>query len=340
MSTTTPNLADGNVQWLRYARLKLAKVVSVVLVDPKDTMTLDLSEMHFRFQINGSFMQTPNIAVVRIYNPSEETAKTIVDEYDQLSIEAGYESNHSVIFIGTIRQYKRGRENTTDTFIELMASTCDVNYNFGFMNVTLGGAENPATWRDVYSSICQHMGVSEDFVTQELIDTRGRAFMARGRAFFGLTRVHANELALAFQSNWSIQTVNGVNVLVLTQTAGLRPGQAIILGPETGLVGVPEATVDGVQARCLLNPLLQVGALVQINQDLITQTDVPLARRTPSTRDLTPITAATTKIGLYQVMAADHIGDTRGQEWYTDIIGLAANSQASKQPLAGAEGGP
>ena len=235
--STTPNIADGNVQWLRYARLKLAKVASVVLVDPKDTLTLDLSDLHFRFQIQGSFLQTPNIAVVRIYNPSPETAKTIVEEYDQISIEAGYEAYHSVIFIGTIRQYKRGRENITDSYIELLASTCDMNYNFGFMNVTLGGAENPSTWTDAYAAICEHMGVAQDSVTQNLIAATSRGYkFARGRAYFGLTRVQANELALAFQSNWSIQTINGVNTLVLISSRrGCDPVKPSFSGRKRGL---------------------------------------------------------------------------------------------------------
>ena len=96
--------------------------------------------------------------------------------------------------------------------------------------------------------------------------------------------------------------------------------------------------MDGVQARSLLNPLLQVGALINISQELITQTDVPLARRTPATESLTPVTATTTVLGFYQVMAVDHIGDTRGQEWYSDIICLSADSQAA--PVGGSEGAP
>ena len=40
------------------------------------------------------------------------------------------------------------------------------------------------------------------------------------------------------------------------------PAEAVVLTAETGLVGAPEQTNDGIKVRCLLNPRLRIGGRI------------------------------------------------------------------------------
>lgn len=47
---------------------------------------------------------------------------------------------------------------------------------------------------------------------------------------------------------------------------GILPGHAVVLNSQSGLVNAPEQTNDGIKFRCLLNPQLVIGGMVQINE--------------------------------------------------------------------------
>ncbi len=47
---------------------------------------------------------------------------------------------------------------------------------------------------------------------------------------------------------------------------GSRPGGAVVLNSDSGLIGMPTQTTDGIFARCLINPSIKRGSQVQINE--------------------------------------------------------------------------
>lgn len=301
-------------QWIRKVRLLIAKRSKTLEADG-----LDLSDLHFRFQVTSSDGQTPNMMTIRVYNLDDNTLRSIIKEYDQVSLEAGYVStNFGLIFAGTIRQYKRGRENSVDSFLEILAADNDIGYNFGFISQTLSAEQQAATWADIYRQCATQMGTSVDPQTVEMLQreagANGNIFQARGRVLFGLTRSIMSVMADSIDATWSVQ--NGV--LIVTKNTGVRAGTAIALGPDTGLIGTPEATDSGIEIRCLLNAKVKIGVRVSVASNLINET-TQFNRLWPA---LAPI-AKLANNSLYRVLATEHIGDTRGQEWYTDIIGLA-----------------
>ncbi len=53
-------------------------------------------------------------------------------------MQAGYESGaYGIIFKGTIKRIKTGRESAIDSFLEIMAADADEAFNFAFVNKTL-----------------------------------------------------------------------------------------------------------------------------------------------------------------------------------------------------------
>jgi hypothetical protein len=94
----------------------------------------------------------------------------------------------------------------------------------------------------------------------------------------------------------------------------------IRLNSRTGMIGVPEAANNGVRVRSLLNPHIKIGTLVHIsNQDTDQFTIKQHNYSHYSDRNLT---ADASSAGYYRVLVHKFAGDTRGQDWYSDLICL------------------
>jgi hypothetical protein len=147
----------------------------------------------------------------------------------------------------------------------------------------------------------------------------------RGRTLYNLARATAREMAESVGARWSAQD----GALVLVSDGGVRAGEAIVVGPQTGLLGVPEATENGVVVHTLLNPNFAIATPVQIDSSLIVQT-VTLNHFRPNLGYV----FSTSDLNLYRVLAIDHTGDTRGQEWFTDITCIALNADLPRDQQA------
>ncbi len=96
---------------------------------------------------------------------------------------------------------------------------------------------------------------------------------------------------------------------------------------KTGLVGQPQQTNEGVNCKCLLNPFIKVAGRIKINNASIQALKIDLS--TPNSPANIP--APLTWDGVYYVLVAEHVGDTRGTEWYTNIVTL--NTDVTVNPL-------
>ncbi len=301
--------------WLRKASL-------IVAIGEKG---LDLSEMHFKFQILDSDEQSPNTANIRIYNLSDATVKSVQGEYTRVILNAGYQNgNYGVIFDGTIKQFRRGRENATDTYLDILASHGDIPYNFSVINSTLAASATSAS--NILNTVGSGMGLP---INNQLTSTGG--VLPRGKVLWGMGRDIMRQATRNQGATWSIQ--NGVvQVIPLT---GYLPTEAVVLTSNTGMIGLPEQTDEGIKVRSLLNPKLDIGGTVQIDNASINQTFAQ-GQNALSVGQLpynqyagVQFLADVSNDGLYRLYVVEHTGDTRGQEWYSDLICLAID-QATK----------
>lgn len=284
----------------------------------------DEPDLRFRFRTHQQDAESPNNADIRVYNLAESTVREIRAEYDSVVLQAGYRDGAvGTIFAGTIKQFRIGRENNIDSYLDLLVSDGDVGYNFGVIASTLAAGQNLS---DAVSAAAKAMGMTVDQPNLPT-DLTGAQFI-RGKVMFGMGRDILRDAARSVDATWSIE--NGQ--VQLTALTSYLPGEAVTLNALTGLVGIPELTDQGVHLRCLLNPKLRVGGLVRLNNGDINQ----LFQRTTSdpTRfdsfkiQVLPSLAAD---GLYRLYCVEHAGDSRGQEWYSDLTMLAVNSN-SVQP--------
>lgn len=302
----------------------LRKITLLVVEGDK---ALDLSDFHIRFRTVQEDQEGPSNCDIRVYNLSEETTAAIRNEYSRVVLQAGYETGpFGVIFDGTIRQFRKGRENNTNTYLDILAADGDLAYNWAMLKKSIAAG---ASYKDRIDAIIAGMkaqGLDQGQIVYP--DTGG--ILPRGKVLFGYAKAAMRQVVDTMGSTWSIQ---GGKVQVIPMD-GYLPGEAVTLNSQTGLIGRAEQTQNGIEARCLLNPAINVGGSVQINQASINQTLSvdPNAPPGPAYNQYAGVQmlASVTADGLYRVYVAEHTGNTRGMEWYTDITCLTINPVTKK----------
>jgi hypothetical protein len=305
-------MSSAGQQWIRAAQLLLTN----------QSEALDLSNMRFKFNIEASDGETPNTARVRVYNLSDQTTKRAIDEYSKVVIGAGYGDNPATIFNGTVKQFRQGKERNIDSFLDIYASDGDVAYNFATVSAQLPAGSTP---QDELKTLANAMNLPVDPNAPSYLAGGANAspnistggILPRGKVLFGLARSYMRDLANSNQVRWSIQ--NGV--ITLIPLTGYLPGEAVVLNSATGLVGVPEATNQGISITCLLNPKLRVGGTVQLNNKDITRSAINL-QFFPGYHLTQIATVPSTTDGTYRIIVIEYVGDTRDVDWYCNLVCL------------------
>lgn len=312
--------AEDTEQWIRKASL---------IVGTEDA--LDLSELRFIFRIKRGDVQTPNTLRVRVYNVAPQTALRTMKEFTRVVLQAGYEGNYGIIFDGTIIQVRIGRENQTDTYVDITAADGDSGYNFGFVNQTLAAG---ATMQDIVDASVKAMepkGVTKGYMA---FLSEGR--LPRGKVMFGLARKYLEGVARTTQSVWSIQDGKAV----MWPETSYNPGEIPEISPATGLVGLPEQTSNGITARMLLNPSVKIGTLIRLKNEAIQMYEYDANTTQQAENDRISRQNSLQAQGFYYVMLAEHWGDTRGNDWYTEVVCLAADVTAIPRDLVSRAAAP
>lgn len=286
---------------------------SLIVADAEEA--LDLTQMHFRFSYRQWVMQTPNILSVRVYNLSDNTVAKIEKEFKRVVLRAGYAGNEGVLFDGTIKQTKRGKENPTDTYFDILAADADKPYNQSVSSVTLAAGASPMDELAAMQKALEPFGVTLGPVPA-LPETR----LPRGRTLYGMTRDFLDEFCRHHGLTFTFTN----NVMNLVPINGYLPGPAVVLTSRTGMIGIPEQTEDGIMVRCLINPQITPGKLLHIDNASINQTTIHEVGF-PNINSI-PIISPTNADGFYKVIAVDAEGDTRGQAWYQMITCIAIDA--------------
>ena len=290
---------------------------------------LDLSALRIEFTVNHASAQTPKILVARISNVAAATAALVKAEFTRVILSAGYTGALGKIFDGEIRQTRYGRESPTDTYLDIIAADGDQAYSQAFSNQTLAAGH---TSDDIFKAVSQTMqayGVTAG--TAPPASPQASASAIRPKVMFGPSRDILRTLATSTGTSFSITDAQ-LNFALLD--APQVPGQqAVVLSSQTGLIGIPRQTIDGVEATCLLNPQLKANGFVTIATTLIAQAQVDQSFAATQGGNLTGTgsnqsVAGLSPSGTYRIVYIDHTGDTRGDPWHSTVSCFADDGNA------------
>jgi hypothetical protein len=237
---------------------------------------------------------------------------------------AGYENSTGVIFgtifTGSVVQWRIGRENPTDIYLDVYAAAGDIPRNWAVMRQTLAAGYKPTDEQKVIVNAFAAQGLKVGSVVNNLPDTES----SRGRSFYGMARDHLDDFCKTYGLSAYINGATGM--LEIVSNTGYAPSTPVELNSLSGLIGMPQQTQDGVTVRCLLRPSIMHNRVVHINNKSV-QTAIIGTNVGPDAftnfQQLPSIAAD----GYYRVLAVDHTGDTRGNPWYTDMWCAALKGQ-------------
>lgn len=298
--TDGPHPAVEQFQYIRNCTL---------LVSDNDGDALDLSELHIKFSVKRSNVMTPNVADIRVYNLAENYALAIKNEFTRVILQGGYDSNFGVIFQGNIKQVIISRESAVDTYIDIQAGDGDLAYNFAVVNTTIEAGATADTQINAAITAMTPLGVTKGY-----IGNLPKSQLPRGKVMYGNAREYLRQAADTTDSGWSVQ--DGQVEFLSTRT--YLPGEAVVLTSKTGMIGTPQQTNEGVNIKCLMNPLLRVNGRVMIDNKSIAAYKLNLSTPGTAANIPPPINAD----GVYYIMVVEHSGDNRGVDWYTSMVCL------------------
>lgn len=311
------------LQWKRNCKL-------TIQIDTNDPKALDLSQFKIVFTVGQATSEQPKAAEIYIYNLSASTMNLLVGVDSQkintqVILECGYGSELSVVFKGRVFQYRRGRDNPTDTWLCVLAISGDAVQNDALVNQSIPAGTSKNEVSNILVSETNKYGL----VTGEIASISEQQY-PRGRVFFG--SLHDSIQQFGGENNidfdYSDDVISSINKLGFS----VEPVQ--VLTPKTGMVGMPQLTSEGLIVKCLLNPKLKRKGRVQVDMsNLQTESyDIGYSSQQVDQPYKNP-KLATNAEGMFIIQAIEHSGDTRGDEWYTHLVCTAINAVVPKSGI-------
>jgi hypothetical protein len=323
--------------------------ITIPLAQPAGSQSvpgIEIDDLRIQFNIMAMDIDSPPTAIIRVINLSDATAKRIQKEFQGVVLQAGYENgNFGVIFQGSIIRVKKGKIDQLNSFVDIFASNLDAIYNFGVVNKTLKAG---SSLNDRLNAIAQSVNSSPVAQGQAGALQQGLVYgnipssfgtggvLPRGKVLFGMARDHLGNITDSQGCTWQVGPDGKINIIPLT---GYLDGDAVVITSQTGMIGVPEATQQGIEVRCLLNPLIKTGTRIQLDNKSITTTQNTQASGFPSYGDFA-FFASINDDGFYRSIVVEHSGDSRGSgnDWLTRITALNVDPSAAPDNSVAAYG--
>lgn len=283
----------GNLLFLRKVRLKASgKGGASLLINHTPN---SLHDIKIEFDVAKTISSDQNSALIKIWNLSEGHRNALGKELDNIELEAGYTppggaDTTGIIFKGQIRDWEHRRD---DENIVTFLSTGEGDKAFRKATITKSykaGTEVKEVVEDIYKEL-EKEGVDRgEWKFPEDIPKFKRPYAAVGPA-----KREMDTLSHGHHFYWSVQ--NGTMEII---PGDGKVGMVVVLSKDSGLVGTPTITDNGVRAIALLNPEIRPNRPVRI----ISQTLEMNAQD-----------------GEYRVSEARYSGDNRDGDFYVAITG-------------------
>jgi hypothetical protein len=258
---------------------------------------IDITENKIKFELTKSSNPRENVARVQIWNLSLETRQQITASDSLVRLFAGYEQFKGLLEIGqgdiTNVQHKR---NMTDTVTNIFIAE---GYNVLRTKPVSFSFKGIVQLSDILYKITELTGVGFT-----LINIQDNASIQGSYSDEGGLDVVLHDLALVFHFTWSMQS----GVIILKGRKIVNGTEVMLLTPETGLILNPES-VKKISVK-----------LVDSDDPLPPNTYAVQSLLQPHLQVYDSIVLKSPHLnGSFQIIKISHTGDTRGNEWYSNM---------------------
>jgi hypothetical protein len=303
-------------------------------------MTFEISQFAFSafwqaeivlYNANGPITEGPS-AGINLY-------KAVIQEGDMVTVSAGYQADYPfpaippAIWMGPVFYTLQDRISVVDQTLVIHCLLSRALTTQNFLNATLPARSTQFTQaRFIAENAINKININQSQIETALSSVktpRAAVQLPRAKTYFGnphhyLTRLaEQNGLLSWFDAHtWNVDSLQQpIGKLVATYAP------ITILGgpPERdgkltlSLIGQPQQTQLGINFRVLLDPNVQIVAplcQVAVQQQYVRQ--APIAYP-PGQNQFPPLPL----VDQYVVIGVRFSGDTRGNNWYTDITGAS-----------------
>lgn len=276
-------------------------------------------DLRIQFEIEKTVKRTLNHATIKIFNLHPDNANRIKGEFDEVLVKVGYAGDPLVAFAGNVRHSYRYREGV-DWITEIDAADGDFDLRNTIVNTTLAAGSSTS---DAVSHIVGKMARTK--LGHVVLKERKRI---RGRVISGSVDKAFDLIAAESDVQWSIQD----GELVMVPVTSTLPTEAIVLSSDTGLLDAPELDDKGISATSLLNPRIRPNGKVQLDNNSFrlkvlidhkfSATAKPKVQHTTKPKKVKKLERLDPD-GIYKVLKVVHKGDTRGDEWKSEVLCVA-----------------
>lgn len=253
--------------------------------------------------VEGTILRYPytdvDTCTLTIYNlPSWIRGEIAVGEYTILTVKFGYEdeNNISTIFQGNIQRliYQRSSPETSKTIFYAWDS--GEFRNFGFFSRSYADGVN---YYQIARDICTTGNVP---ISSELSEKLKTYTVQGSKTFFG-SQEQALQ-SLADDAGMLYTTSNGVAKILEKSSTNQRQEVIVfsrrlesgkVVG-DSGLIGIPTLTSDGLMFDCLINPKLEIYSIALFDNSIISN------EQTGAVPQNTSLGAQLDSNGLYRVV--------------------------------------
>lgn len=271
------------------------------------------SELRMTFSIDLQTLREMQFAEITLYNLSRDTETDILKNGQSVTLEAGYQNGaYGVIYTGLILQVIRGKDDAVTYTTKLICVTDPINR--GVTSLTVTGGQ---TAQQIIQQIARSSSVPFD-VTFNPSDLGSFQLLYRGKTVFGKTIDVLRSIAI---QNNAMLYADGNGMMVSSLSAPPPAGDQIIeLNVESGMIGMPTQTDNGIQVKSLINPNIRLDRWFHINNASVILRQITFGDLPPAVLD---------RDGIYRIIGLNISGDTRGNDWYME---LEAINQVSALP--------
>ncbi len=289
--------------------------------DAEHDTAIDVSNLRCVFQTQQQIESAAVLCTLVVYNMNAATEGSILTEGFQIRIEGGYqEGQYGEIFTGDIVQIFRKRENGVDYRLEIIALKGVLLFDVNHVRTALAAGSTP---RVIVQAISDNadtpIGVGE--VSQNL----KQQALPRGKVLFGTPGKYYRDLCVGNDANFW-ETGDGT-VTVKKVVDEIPEDKCLFLTPLTGLVGTPIYSDDGIHIKMLLDCRVKLYTLIKIDNDIIQRQAQQYDLSGKGNTNQMPQQYQFDQDGEYQVFSVSHAGDTWGDTWTTEVVGIGRNGR-------------
>lgn len=251
-----------------------------VRIGPGGGIGRSWTELRCEFNVSRSLRKDPNTASISLYNV-DPVSRGLITTGAVVQLFAGYGPIPTLLFEGTIA--KRGvvaESKGAERVVTIEAGDGELAFTSIRHDRNYGSTTNQIILASILETMGLGLAPGEPLVP--LVYPLGISFV--GPAQDALDRICGD-----VGQSYSIQDGN-VQILAAGST---RKEVAVRLTSDTGLIGSPSQSDDGVNLKSLLNGSVKPGTLVSVASFAVT--------------------------GFYRADKVTHRGDTHGGEWTTEI---------------------